>query len=143
MLRSDGHREVDAAVSIAHVCLTFNEMLCEGGAYFVRVAVETQHSLGLAAVVEAFVGEQPAGRRGRVVRGRPEDFRAVEREFLEIVAQAAYGVVGLVHPGEYVLEHPGRRAGCRHELAPAVRLCRVCIGCRFFRGLLSQHLDAP
>ncbi len=105
MLWGDGDREVYASVRVAHVCLALHEMLGERGTDFVRVAVEFQYSLGLAAVVQPFGCEEFVRCPDRVKRGSPEDGGVIECEFFEIVAQAAHRFVGLVHSGKNVLEH--------------------------------------
>ena len=142
VLGGDSYHEVHAPVGIAHVGLSFDEMFGEGGAHLVWVPVELQHSLGLAAVSESLVGEEPAGGRAGVVRGASEGFGGVEREFFQVLRQSAYGIVGRIKACEYVLEHPGCGSRCRNELAFAPYFGGVGILGRLPCLFPVQHFDS-
>ena len=92
-------------------------MFCEGGAYFIGITVECKYTFWPASVIQSLVREQFAGGGLRVIRPVSEYVLCVERELLEIVGEFYDGVVGLVHPRVYILEHTGSCAGGRYKLA--------------------------
>ena len=80
-------------------------MLGEGGPDFIRITVELQHSLRLAAVGETIICEELAGAGARLERCGSEDLRAVEGELLEIVGKLSCRGVFALKAREDVLEH--------------------------------------
>jgi hypothetical protein len=124
VLRRDSDDEVAGAVGVAHIGGGLHEMLRDGGADFaVRIAVELDHTLGLAAVAEAFVGENPL----KDVLGGciAENGIGIEGEFANpgyklgggSVSREGIPFLQRSKAGEDVLEHARGSAGSRDKLA--------------------------
>ena len=145
MLRRDGDDEVAGAIGVTHIGGGLHEVFRDGGTDFaVGIAVELDHALGLAAVAEAFVGEDPLQD---VLGGCiAEDGISIEGEFADPGDQLRGGGVGReVLPflqrgetGEDVLEHARGGAGGRHELALAGDLSTLVVA-----DGVRQDTDAP
>ena len=117
VLRGNGHNQFDGSVCVAHIGLSFHEMLGNCGADFIRVAMEFQHALRLLAVAQALVEKKLAGSILWGERGLPEDRGVVEGEILELGGKFAYGVVFGFRACKNILEHAGGGTGGGHELA--------------------------
>ena len=142
VLGGDGDDEFDAAVRIAHIRLSFNEMLCKGRAYFVRVAVEFQHPLGLLAVAKSVVLKKLCGCLAGVVWSLSEHFGVVESEVFELRCQFADGVVLCLEACKDVLEHSGSGSGSGYELAAAGGLCGAAVVFGGLCGFGSQNFNS-
>ena len=105
VFRRYGDNYLDASVSVAHISLSFNEMLCQRSPDFVFVAVECEHSLRLAAVAQTLLGQQFARGVFGIERGLSKDLLVVKGKFFQIVGKLAGCVICVVHTRENVLEH--------------------------------------
>ena len=154
VLRRNGHGEVAGTVGITHVFLRLHQMFGDGRPHLVRITVEFQDALGLAAIGQSVLFQQLLQRLEPIIPavfGSAEDFRRIEGEILDTGGQTGAGRVGrqvfpLFQIGqalEHVLEHAGGGAGGRDKLALSVHIGLFVIIYRGFDGLGIQNLDAP
>ena len=153
VLRRNGNREVAGSVGIAHVFLRLYQVLRDGRTHLVRITVEVQHALGLAAVCQSFFFQQFFQGPEPVltaVFGAAEDFRRVEGEILDTGGQSGSGRIGsqvlpffqLGQALEHVLEHAGGGTGGGNKLALTVYIGLFVIRYRGFDGLGIQYFDS-
>ena len=153
VFRRNGYGKIAGSVGIAHVFLRLYQMLCDGRAHLVRITMEVQHALGLAAIGQSFFFQQFFQGLKPVltaVFGAAEDFRRVEGEILDACGQLGSGCIGsqvlsffqLGQSLEHVLEHAGGGAGSGNKLALSVYIGLFVIRYRGFDGLGIQNLDS-